>query len=88
MISLTLFFLVSVRYSIREGGLISESRPIRPLWFCMSATQSNHEEADEACKKHHIHRPWSLWGMLTIPVSAGREQRMAQAMQEVSGAHG
>lgn len=51
-------------------------------------TQPDQEEVDEACKKPHIHRPLSLWGMLTIPISAGTEHSRAQAMQEVSGAHG
>lgn len=33
-------------------------------------TQPEQEKVDEACKKPH--RPWSLWGMSTIPISAGR----------------
>lgn len=51
-------------------------------------TQPHQEVVDEACKKPHIHKPLSLWGMLTIPISAGREHSRPQAMQEVSGAHG
>lgn len=51
-------------------------------------TQSDQEGIDEAYKKPHIHKPWSLWGMLTIPISAGKEHGRGQAMQEVSGAHG
>lgn len=36
----------------------------------VSYRQPEQEKVGEACKKPH--RPWSLWGMLTIPLSAGR----------------
>ena len=86
-----MFFLIQTEYETVEyepaEGLrvrIRGQTNMINIGLGVCYTQSDREEVDEACKKLHVHRPWSLKVMLTIPISAGKEHSQAQAMQEVS----
>lgn len=78
---------VRIKLTLNPKGMFS-SPCMTSIVLGVCYTQPHQEEVDEAYKKPHIHKPVFLWGMLTIPISAGREHSRAQAMQEVSGAHG
>lgn len=86
-----ILFVIQTKYETVDDELIETLRiRIRKqtnivLGVCY--TQPDQEEVDEDCKKPHIHRPLSLWGMLTIPLYARREHSRAQAMQEDSRTH-